>query len=204
MYGSPFVQAACGISQNDAPPRPGVSPSAQAAVDAEIRSLRGRNADGSSLEAAARVLVYVGKARHRVEERTFEALRKLLLAHPEVSSADFKETLREQWAIVTIDERAAIEALPQLLPTDGAARQVFLDAISGLVATAGDLSADAQRRLAEIKLLLESGLRRPPVRRGKDQMAAPSEASPPGCFTDELTLTRLRQAICTTGEINDA
>src|SRR5262249_21666447 len=48
VYGSPVVQAACGISQNDGPPRPrpGLSPSIQAMVDEEIRRLRGRIAEG--------------------------------------------------------------------------------------------------------------------------------------------------------------
>lgn len=136
-------------------------------------------------------------ARPRVEERTFEALRKLLLAHPDVSPADFKEVLREQWAIVTIDERAAIEALLQLLPTDGAARQAFLDAIRGLAA-AGDLSDDARRRLSEIELLLEGGSRRPMEPPAKTHPSPPSGVSRLlVCFTDELTLTRLRRATCT-------
>jgi hypothetical protein len=176
MYGSPLVQAACGISQNGGPPRPrpGLLPSVQAAVDEEIRRLRARIAEGGPLEAAARTLVYVGMARHRVEERTFDGLRKLLLAHPEVSPINFKEILREQWAIVTIDERGAIEALPLLLPADGAARQAFIDAIKALVETSGDLNADAKRRLSEIKLLLEN--RRLPVPRAKGKIAAPSGA----------------------------
>src|SRR5262249_53580257 len=102
-YVPPLVRAACRISRKDGPPRrrPGLLPSVQAAVDAEIRGLRGRIAEGGLLEAAARVLVYIGKARHRVEERTFEALRKLLLAHPQASPADFKEILPLQWPILT-------------------------------------------------------------------------------------------------------
>jgi pimeloyl-ACP methyl ester carboxylesterase len=158
VYGSPVVQAACGLSQNDGPPRPraGLLPSVQATVDEEIRGLRRRIAEGGSLEAAARVLVYIGKARHRVEERTFEALRKLLLAHPEVSPTEFKAILREQWAIVTIDERAAIEALPQLLPADAAARQSFLDAIREIVTAASDLNGETQQRFAAIEQLLKT------------------------------------------------
>jgi hypothetical protein len=35
---------------------------------------------GRVLDAAARVLVYIGKAQHRIEKSTFDALRKLLLA----------------------------------------------------------------------------------------------------------------------------
>jgi hypothetical protein len=44
IYGSPVVQAAFGISQNDGPPRPrpGLLPSTQAATEAEIHRLRGR------------------------------------------------------------------------------------------------------------------------------------------------------------------
>ena len=178
-YGSPLIQAACGISQNGAQPRtrPGLSPSVRATIEEEIRRLRGRIDQGGPLDAAARVLVYLGKARHRIEDRTFEALRKLLLAHPEVSPADFKEILREQWAIVTIDERAAIEALPGLLPADGAARHAFLDAIEAIIATTGNLNADAQSRLSKIKLLLDSGSLRLAPPRGMGQIAGPSTAS---------------------------
>ena len=107
VYSSPVVQAACGISRNDGPPRPrpGLLPSGRAAVDVEIARVAGRIAEGGPLDAAARALVYIAKAERRVEERTFDALRKLLLAHPEVSPADFKTALRGQWAILTIDER---------------------------------------------------------------------------------------------------
>jgi pimeloyl-ACP methyl ester carboxylesterase len=67
VYGSPLVQAACGISQNDAPPRPrpGLLPSALAAFEAEKRRLQRRIAEGNALDAAARVLVYIGKAQLR-------------------------------------------------------------------------------------------------------------------------------------------
>ena len=115
LYGSPLVQAACGISQNDGlpRPRPGLMPSVLAAADREKRRLRGRIAEGNVLDAAARMLVYIGKAQHRVEKSTFDALRKLLLAYPQVSPAEFKAAVREQWAILAVDERAAIEALPE-------------------------------------------------------------------------------------------
>jgi hypothetical protein len=70
VYGSPLVQAACGISQNDGPPRPqpGLLPSVRAAAEEEKHRLKGRTAEGNALDAAARVLVYVGKAQHRIEK----------------------------------------------------------------------------------------------------------------------------------------
>jgi pimeloyl-ACP methyl ester carboxylesterase len=174
IYGSTPVQAACGISQNDgAPrPRPGLLPSVIAAAEAEKRRLRGRLADGNAVDAAARVLVYIGKTQHRIEEGTFEALRKLLLAHPEVSEAEFKAAVREQWAILAVDERAAIEALPQLLPEDAAARRAFCDFVQATVAATCKLNADGQRRLSEVLHLLTAGTVRRSATRGKRQIAA--------------------------------
>ena len=159
VYGSPLVQAACGISHNDGPPRPrpGLLPSVLAAFEEEKRRLKGRIAEGNALDAAARVLVYIGKAQHRIEKSAFDSLRKLLLAHPEVSPVDFKAAVREQWAILAVDERAAIEALPQLLPTDAKARRAFSDMVQATVVATGKLNADGQRRLSEVKHLLATG-----------------------------------------------
>ena len=174
IYGSALVQAACGISQNDgAPrPRPGLLPSVIAAAEAEKRRLKGRLAEGNAVDAAARVLVYIGKAQHRIEEGTFEALRKLLLAHPEVSEAEFKAAVREQWAILAVDERAAIEALPQLLPADAAARRSFSDFVESTVAATCKLNADGQRRLSEVLHLLATDTVRRSTTRRTAQIAA--------------------------------
>jgi hypothetical protein len=159
VYGSPLVQAACGISANDrAPrPRPGLSPSILLTAEEEKRRLKGRMAEGNVFDAAARVLVYIGQAQHRIDKRTFDALRKLLLAHPEVSEAEFKASLREQWAILAVDQRAAMEALPQLLPADATARRALSDLIQTTAAATSKLSADAQRRLREVLNLLAAG-----------------------------------------------
>jgi Protein of unknown function (DUF3141) len=156
VYGSPLVQAACGISANDSPPgpRPGMLPFVLAAAEKEKLRLKGRITEGNVFDAAARVLVYIGKAQHRIDESTFDSVRMLLLAHPEVSEADFKAALREQWAILAVDERAAIEALPRLLPADATARRAFSDLLQETVAATGKLNADAQRRLSKVLNLL--------------------------------------------------
>ena len=169
VYGSPLVQAACGISQNDSPPRPrpGLSPAVLAAAEEEKRRLRKRIAEGSALDAAARVLVYVGKAQHRIDDRTFDALRKLLLAHPEVSPAEFMAAVREQWAILAVDERAAIEALPQLLPAEATARRALSDLLEATVVATGKFNAEGQRRLSEVRHLLATGTIRRSAARGK-------------------------------------
>jgi len=159
VYGSPLVQAACGISHDGAPrQRPGLLPSVRAAAEQEKRRLKGRIAEGNAVDAAARVLVYIGKAQRRIEKSSFETLRKLLLAHPEVSPAEFKAAVREQWAILAVDERAAIEALRQLLP-DATARRAFADFIQATVTAVGKLNADGQHRLSKVLHLLEVGTR---------------------------------------------
>jgi pimeloyl-ACP methyl ester carboxylesterase len=158
LYGSPLVQTACGLSQNDpSRPRPGLLPSVLATTEEEKRRLKTRIAEGNVLDAAARVLVYIGKAQHRIDKSTFHALRELLLAHPEVSPAEFKAAVREQWAILTVDERAAIDALPQLVPAD--ARRTFADFVQATVAATGKLNTDGQRRLREVLRLLETSTR---------------------------------------------
>ena len=158
VYGSPLVQLSCGIFQNSGPPRPrpGVLPSVLAAAEEEKGRLKKKMGEGTPLDAAARVLVYIGKAQHRIEKSTFEALRKLLLQYPEVSPAEFKAAVRDQWAILAVDERAAIKALPQLLPADATARRSFSDLVQTMAATA-KLKADGQRRLTEVLHLVVAG-----------------------------------------------
>jgi Protein of unknown function (DUF3141) len=159
LYGSPLVQAACGISQDDGPPRarPGLLPSVLAATEEEKRRLKRRIAEGNALDAAARVLVYIGSAQHHIDKSTFHALRELLLAHPEVSPAEFKAAVREQWAILAVDECAAIDALPELVPTE--TRRAFADFVQATVAATGKINTDGQRRLREVLRLLETGAR---------------------------------------------
>jgi hypothetical protein len=160
IYGLPLVQAACGISQNDGPPRPrpGLSPSVLMAAERERVRLKGRIAEGSALDAAARVLVYVGKAQHRIEKSTFDALRKLLLAYPEVTETEFKAAVREQWAILAVDERAAIEALPRLLPPGAEVRREFSALVQRTLPAVGKLNVEGQRRLRKVlEVLGEEG-----------------------------------------------
>ena len=143
-----------------------------AAAEEEKRRLKGRIAEGTPLDAVARMLVYVGKAQHRIDKSTFDALRKLLLAHPEVSPAEFKAAVREQWAILAVDERAAIEALPQLLPADPAARRAISEFIEATAAATGKLKVEGQRRLREVLDLLAADTSRRPARRAGAQVAA--------------------------------
>src|SRR5208282_4050621 len=72
------------------------------------------------------------------------------------SVARFKEALRDQWAILALDERAAIESLPQLLPANADERRALMDMVKSVFAT-DSVDPDVQRRLREIEQLLVVG-----------------------------------------------
>src|SRR5208337_4512845 len=101
-----------------------------------------------------RIAVYIAKSHHRVEASWFDALERLLATEPDFTLAQFKEALREQWAILALDERAAIASLPQLLPADASKRRGLLDKIKSVVAAAASVDPDVPRRLREIEQLL--------------------------------------------------
>jgi len=73
----------------------------------------------------------------------------------------FKAVVREQWARLVIDERAALQALPRLLPAEAEARRALFDQIRDLIRTistaAGELEGEAKRRLDEMMVLFEMG-----------------------------------------------
>jgi hypothetical protein len=80
--------------------------------------------------------------------------------------------VREQWAILAVDERAAMEVVPQLLPADPTVRRAFCDFVQSTVAATGKLNADGQRRLSEILDLLATDRPRHPGTKGKGSIAA--------------------------------
>ena len=158
VYGSPVIQALYGTSANggEPRPRPGTSPWTEIALEAEIARLRSRLAEGGPLEAAARLVIYISKAEHFIDARSFEVFRRLLEMHPDVTLERFKTVLREQWAMLAIDERGAIAAVGELMPSGADERRGLLDKIRSVVTASGVLSGDGQRRLAEVERLVSA------------------------------------------------
>ena len=123
VYGSPLLQAAVGIDPADtSPPRQaGTSPLHQQLVKTRITQLKARMAEGGVREGLIRTLLYVGMPRGAVDERAFEAIRRIRAANPggaTIPLAEFKAMVRDQFLMLLIDEKAAIAALPALLPQD--------------------------------------------------------------------------------------
>jgi hypothetical protein len=157
FYGSPAVQAACGIGSADGPPRPrpGHSPTLEAAIDRRIRQLKEQLSAGGSLAALARALLYVARAVHTVDEHTFAAIRRLLQIHPQVTPDAFRSMLAEQWAIVHLGEKDALDSLPRLLPADAEDRRKLLEILRTVIATLGTLDSDGRHRLAAVERQFE-------------------------------------------------
>jgi hypothetical protein len=165
VYGSPVIQTLYGTSANDGEPRPrpGTSPWTEVALDAEIARLRSRLAEGGPLEAAARLVIYISKAEHFIDARSFEVFRRLLEQHPDITLERFKAVVREQWAMLAIDERGAIAAMNALLPVDAEERRDLMDKIRSVMTAVGNLGSDAQRRLEEVERLADAMPRRSPT-----------------------------------------
>jgi hypothetical protein len=195
VYGSPALQACLGVIPNGRPrPKPGVSPNQRAAVAARIDHLRSAMEQGGPLEGIVRALVYIAKGQKSVDARSFEVLRRALEEHPNITLAHYKTVVREQWAMLTIDETAAIKALPKLLPSDAAERRAMFEKIRDIRTAAGELEGEAKRRMACVQELFEIKSAPTPARRktanGASPMKAKSRATRPGRVSKNNRQTR--------------
>ena len=159
IYGSPWVQGWLGVTPHNVRPRPkpGISPDQEAALAAKIEELRTTMTVGGPLEAGVRTLLYIIGGQHSIDARTFEVLRRTMKAYPDITLAHFKAVVREQWARLVINEKAAVQALPRLLSADAHARCTLFDQIKSITTAAGELEEEAKRRLEEMKVLFERG-----------------------------------------------
>lgn len=159
VYGSAALQAALGVDRSSSR-RPRKAPRSllhQALVERRIREIRARMSTGGVREAMARALVYVGMARASVDERGFEAVKRLRAAVPPAerrSLAEFKEMIREQFFMLLVDEEAALEAIPALLPGDPGVRREALSMLQGIFQARGEaLTGESARRAERVAAL---------------------------------------------------
>jgi hypothetical protein len=156
VYGSPTLQAAMGIDPE------GTRPLRKAAKDRlhvelrdrRIAELKSRLAVGGPREAVIRGLLYVGMNRKAVDERGFEAVRRIRRSYGDIPVSTFKALVREQFLMLMLDSEAALAALPSLLPSDKETRQKALDLIGQVLRAKGELSAEDKRRIGELTRLL--------------------------------------------------
>ncbi len=158
--GSPLLQTMVGLDAQDAAPQRIERDLAREASTSRLRSdLEHRFDVGGLEEAALRALAYIRLPEGTVDERGFSVLRQIHASRPigkRMTLRRFKDVLREQYQLVRLDEKRAIDTLPALLGTDAAARKMTLDLLRRVLASHGDLSGEAARRLAQIEALFEA------------------------------------------------
>jgi hypothetical protein len=189
VYGSPFVQAMAGLKASDESPRrrPGDDPVHRAFVARRIEELTEAIAEGGPREAAIRALLYIRMPAGVVDERGFNLLRRMRDAASGGLSLDaFKTLVREQFFMLLLDERRAVNAIPTMLAKDPKSVSHMAGMLHRVINAVG-LRTDVERaRLAEVERLFESeGSIQPPtlevdtsrVTRGRQESSQPARTA---------------------------
>jgi len=111
-------------------------------VEKRIADLRSRIPSGGLREAIVRSLLYAGMDRAAVDERGFEALRRIRRSQSDVPLSVFKATVREQFDMLSIDSESAVAAIPAMLPPDAATKQKAFDLICEVLGARGSHSSE--------------------------------------------------------------
>src|SRR5215831_10794342 len=159
VYGSPALQAALGIDPADTRPlqKPAKNKLYQELIQKRIAELKSRIPLGGLREAVIRALIYINLGRGSVDERGFETVRRLRSHYGDMPLSEFKRLVREQFAMLVIDQQAALAALPSLLPPDAQTRSEAFDVVRQVMAACGEISAEDEKRLSEIGRLFGIG-----------------------------------------------
>ncbi len=186
VFGAPALQAALGIdTRSDQRPRKAAKNlQHRALVERRIAELKAAIPSGGLREAVLRSLVYIGVARGGPDERGFEAVRRLRQREtgPEpLPLPAFKAMAREQYFMLRLDEKAALAAIPGLLPQGMEERRNAVAMIEEVLTARGPLEEEAARRLAHVKALFGLADRAPEA----ENIAPPEPpASPEGRTPD--------------------
>ena len=124
-YGTPTLQAAAGLdSETNRPLRKAAkSPLHRELLQSRIADLKARMSVGGIREAVIRGLLYAGLSRAAVDERGFEAVRRIRREQGDLPLSNFKALVREQFNMLLVDTDAALAAIPAMLPADAKTRQ---------------------------------------------------------------------------------
>jgi pimeloyl-ACP methyl ester carboxylesterase len=149
VYGSSALQAAVGIDPQSAPSRrQEMSGEYRERLRARIAELKSKIDEGGLREAAIRGLLYVGSARGMVDERSLEALRQVRRdTGSHLSLADFKMLVREQFFMLRLDQKAALAAIPTLLPENAQQRRAAFAVIAKVLSASAAISGETAKRL---------------------------------------------------------
>jgi hypothetical protein len=156
-YGSPLVQAAVGVDPAATTPfrKAAKDPLHGQLLRERIEEIKSRMSVGGLREGAVRAAIYVGLAWGGADERGLAAVRRLRLAQPgaQLTLAQFKAMVREQYFMLLIDPEAALAAIPAMLPADAEERGKAFAAVRQVVAARGEIGGEGAERLERVRKL---------------------------------------------------
>jgi pimeloyl-ACP methyl ester carboxylesterase len=157
FYGLPMLQSMLGVDADSNKPsrKPDKNLLHRELLGLRIAELRSRVAAGGLRAAVIRGLLYAGMGRQAIDERGFEAVRRIRQAHGDLSLSAFKALVREQFNILLIDGDAALAAIPSMLPPDAESRRVAFGLIRTVLSARGEISGEDEKRLDEVARLFE-------------------------------------------------
>jgi len=152
IYGSKALQAAVGVDPVAMlPPRKATKSLLQyELVEKRVADIRARISSGGLREALVRALLFAGMERAAVDERGFEAVRRIRQSLSDVPLSTFKATVREQYDMLLLDPEGALAAIPSMLPEDATTRQRAFDLICEVLQARGKPSSEDQKRIQRI------------------------------------------------------
>jgi hypothetical protein len=155
VYGLPTLQAAVGVDPAATRPlrKAAKSPLHRELLQARIAELKSRIPAGGLRTAMIRAMIYGGMARGGVDERGFEAVRRIRRTYGDMPLSVFKASVREQFNMLLLDREAALAALPSMLPPDAETRREAFDVVKQILTAPGELSAEDRKRLEIIARL---------------------------------------------------
>ncbi|MGC2080680.1 MAG: DUF3141 domain-containing protein [Xanthobacteraceae bacterium] len=159
MYGSSTLQAALGIDPESTLPSRKAAKSAlhHELIEKRVTELKNKLTSGGLREAIIRALLYAGMSRTSVDERGFEAVRRIREKYSDDPLSAFKSTLREQFYMLLLDPEGAIAAIPSLLPADSNLRRKAFDLITQVLSARGEYGDAAEReRIQRISRLFDA------------------------------------------------
>jgi hypothetical protein len=154
IYGSPLLQALVGLKASDEGLRsgPGKDVAHAAAGDRRISELKAGISNGGPQEAALRALIYVRMPERSIDERSFNLLRRMREeAGRGLSLSEFKSMLRDQFFMLLLDERRALDAIPAMLAKDPDLADRMKVALRRVIQVVGDGSDQSKARMEEIE-----------------------------------------------------
>jgi hypothetical protein len=182
VYGNPLLQAAVGINPADARPQRKAAkmPLHLELVEGRIAELKSRIASGDVREGAIRALLYAGMPRGAVDERGFEAIRRMRETRDAQlpTLAEFKAMVHDQAFMLLLDQEAAVAALPALIP-DAKSRRRTVAAVRQVLSAGGEITGEVAERLQRVARLLDEPQRDKQQQTGVRNGSVPHDCAGP-------------------------